>query len=144
MRLVATFLLILLEVRCSKIDCPSGCSCASNLIDCGSLGNLPLFNLPSRIPKNATHLDMNGNSVTKLDNVCRNYDRLGELRLNSNGLKEIKHEAFEDCNELITLTISNNELMKIKRDTVSSFSSFIFTLSTIFSLLALTKFKFWS
>ena len=123
MRLVATFLLILLEVRCSKIDCPSGCSCASNLIDCGSLGNLPLFNLPSRIPKNATHLDMNGNSVTKLDNVCRNYDQLRKLELNSNGLTEIKDGAFEDCNDILILRMRNNKLTEIKKDTVSNLSS---------------------
>ena len=121
MRLIATFLLILLEVKCSKIDCPSGCSCAKNLVDCGSLGNSPLFNLPPGIPKNTTHLDMNGNSVTKLDNVCRNYDQLEELRLNSNGLTEIRDAAFKNCNDMVILTMRNNELTEIKKETVSNF-----------------------
>ena len=121
MRLIATFLLILIEVRCRKIDCPSGCSCARNLVDCGSLGNFPLVNLPLRIPKNATHLDMNGNSVTKLNNVCRNYGQLRELDLNSNGLTEIKDGAFEDCNNIVILKMRNNKLTEIKKETVSSF-----------------------
>ena len=123
MRLIATFLLILMGVKCSEIDCPSGCSCARIFVDCGSHGNLPLSNLPSRIPKNATHLDMNGNSVTKLDNVCRNYDQLRKLELNSNGLREIKDGAFEDCNDILILRMRNNKLTEIKKDTVSNLSS---------------------
>merc|ERR1711976_1126816 len=67
-------------------DCPSGCSCATNVVDCGSRESSPLFSLPNSIPKIATHLDMNENSVTKLDNVCRHYEQLRELKLDNNDL----------------------------------------------------------
>lgn len=98
-------------------DCPSGCSCATNVVDCGSRESSPLFSLPSRIPKIATHLDMNENSVTKLDNVCRNYDQLRELKLDNNDLTEIKDEAFEDCNDMVILTMRHNKLTEINKDT---------------------------
>ena len=125
-------------------DCPSGCSCATNVVDCGSRESSPLFSLPSRIPKIATHLDMNENSVTKLDNVCRNYDQLRELKLDKNDLTEIKDEAFEDCNDMVILTMRHNKLTEINKDTVSNFSSLKLTLSVNVSLLAWGKYKFWS
>ena len=87
---------------------------------------------------------MNENSVTKLDNVCRNYDQLRELKLDKNDLTEIKDEAFEDCNDMVILTMRHNKLTEINKDTVSTFSSLKLTLSVNFSLSVLEKSKFWS
>ena len=124
MRLLATFLLMSMEVSSrnwnTKTDCPSGCSCDTNLVDCGA-SRIPKRRIPKSIPKNATDLNMNGNSVTKLNNVCRNYGQLRELDLNSNGLTEIKDGAFEDCNNIVILKMRNNKLKEIKKETVSSF-----------------------
>lgn len=39
-------------------DCPAGCDCATNVVDCGQ-SKQKLTSLPYKIPKMATHLDMN-------------------------------------------------------------------------------------
>ena len=126
MRLIATFLLMSMEVSSrnwnTKTHCPFGCSCDTNLVDCGA-SRIRKRRIPKRIPKNATDLRMNENSITKLDHVCRNYGQLRNLELNSNGLTEIKDGAFEDCNDIRILRMRNNKLTEIKKETVSNLSS---------------------
>ena len=95
------------------------CSCATNVVDCGPNGGTQKSGLPSQIPKLATHLDMNENAVMRLDRVCRNYDQLRELKLDNNDLTRIEDEAFEDCNNMVILTMRHNKLTEINKNTVS-------------------------
>jgi len=98
-------------------DCPVDCSCATNVVDCGPNGGTQKSGLPSQIPKLATHLDMNENAVMRLDRVCRNYDQLRELKLDNNDLTRIEDEAFEDCNNMVILTMRHNKLTEINKNT---------------------------
>lgn len=59
------------------------------------------------------------NSVTRLDRVCRNYEKLRELKLDNNDLIQIEDDAFEDCRDMVILTFRHNKLTELSRDTVS-------------------------
>lgn len=93
-------------------SCPKGCQCMANLADCGETRATAI---PSKLPKNIVHLDMNGNDVQKIPSrMCKYFPKLRELKIDENRLSEISDRGFEDCAEITILTMRKNKLTEIK------------------------------
>lgn len=93
-------------------SCPRGCQCMANLADCGETRATVI---PSRLPKNIVHLDMNGNDVQQIPSrMCKYFPKLRELKIDENRLSEISDRGFEDCGEITILTMRKNKLTEIK------------------------------
>ena len=80
--------------------------------------------IPSRLPKNIVHLDMNGNDVQRIPSrMCKYFPKLRELKIDENRLSEISDRGFEDCGEITILTMRKNKLTEIKSNAVSTLQS---------------------
>lgn len=80
--------------------------------------------IPSKLPKNIVHLDMNGNDVQQIPSrMCKYFPKLRELKIDENRLSEISDRGFEDCAEITILTMRKNKLTEIKSNAVSSLST---------------------
>ena len=103
------------------------------------------FSPSQRIPHTAVHLDMNVNSIQRVDKyVCKNYQNLQdrpelfiycinskwekernfelwfkELKLDDNLIKDIHADAFKYCKDLRILTLRNNKITSLKDGLVS-------------------------
>jgi len=100
-------------------DCPKGCDCNSDVVDCSDAADMDVGKaftyIPQRIPHTAVHLDMNVNSIQRVDKyVCKNYQNLQELKLDDNLIKDIHPDAFKYCKDLRILTLRNNKITSLK------------------------------
>merc|ERR1712048_560235 len=89
----------------SEHDCPEDCDCNSDIVDCSDAGDMEhgksKLSIPSKIPKTATHLDLNVNDIRSVGrDVCRYFDQLQELKLDENQITEIDDDAFKSCKKL--------------------------------------------
>ena len=65
---------------------------------------------------------MNVNNIKVVPkDVCRNYNKLQELKLDDNMIDDINPDAFKSCSDLRILTLRNNRIHKITEGLVSHF-----------------------
>ncbi|CAG9816547.1 unnamed protein product [Phaedon cochleariae] len=93
-------------------DCPKVCTCLGSYVDCASKR---FETIPSNIPKWATHLDLQNNSIKKLTDInWRQLSDLKELILNKNSIAVIPQDALQYQSQLKILELNRNKIRVIE------------------------------
>ncbi|KAG5879278.1 hypothetical protein JTB14_008954 [Gonioctena quinquepunctata] len=93
-------------------ECPKICQCLGTFVDCDSK---EFESIPSNIPKWATHLDLQNNSIRKINDVnWKQFSELKELILNKNHISVIPVDALQYQTKLKILELNRNKIKVIE------------------------------
>ena len=94
-------------------DCPDSCRCDPSMngvsIQCGL--NSPLAKLPDTLPVDVVELRISGTNITTITkDFLSQCNNLILLDFSNNNISLVEMSAFDDLSELKTLVLSNNRL----------------------------------
>ncbi|XP_023330156.1 slit homolog 2 protein [Eurytemora carolleeae] len=78
-----------------KMDCPGGCICTKERMDCTS-GNLTI--VPA-VHSTVQHLILDNNAITSISDVCKQTPNLRSLSLRNNKVDRVLPGSFKDCRD---------------------------------------------
>ena len=111
---ILVFLLILsglTTISCN--ECPQGCECSGNEVNCSGLSSFP------QLPIETTHLQIRDSTLPELSiSKFVSLIRLTHVKLTKNHITTIQDLTFSNCTSLISLDLSNNHLTSIPTDLV--------------------------
>jgi len=100
-----------------EMSCPKGCTCShnsewtTNIVQCGNVS----FELPQRIPMDATEIHLDGNHIPVLSSHGFIGKRnLQTLYLNGSHVSEVQNKSFNGLKNLRSLYLDNNELRSLE------------------------------
>ncbi|KAI5095901.1 amphoterin-induced protein 3-like [Silurus meridionalis] len=92
----------------SDANCPPGCLCTSDIVNCGSVG---MERFPSVLPPTTSTLDISHNRLTWLaPGTFHGLSRLNVLRIAHNQISLLSPAAFHNTSTLHHLDLSSNRL----------------------------------
>ncbi|XP_044129282.1 amphoterin-induced protein 3 [Bufo gargarizans] len=108
-------ILLTLLLMCSFVSgCPSGCTCASDLLSCTRAA---LTKVPENLPPTSVTLDLSHNSLHSLHSYWLSaVPHLHVLCLNHNEFKRLPAGAFHNATNLRHLDLSSNKLQSIRAE----------------------------
>ena len=106
-------------------QCPIECTCkrsfdlTQNFVNCS---HRDLTQLPSHVPRSATHLNFEYNKLKSLEKNLSILTNLRSLSVANNRLEFLSNEEFIYLNKLEDLDLSSNQITKISPRTFASIS----------------------
>lgn len=105
----------------SSAQCPYGCSCQNDDVDCRDRG---LTEIPPDIPETVTELRLEQNRITELPGrVFSAFKHLRRLDLSNNQISKVAGDAFYGLKSLTTLVLYGNRLTDLPRNVFHGLSS---------------------
>ncbi|GAA6103949.1 amphoterin-induced protein 3 [Tachysurus ichikawai] len=109
----ACLALIAFWLYLSDADCPPGCLCTSDIVNCGSVG---MEKFPSVLPSTTCTLDLSNNRLTWLaPGTIHGLARLNVLCISHNRISLLSPAAFHNGSNLHHLDLSSNRLQTVGR-----------------------------
>lgn len=113
MTFTAWLLLTAFWFQLSDANCPLGCLCTSDIVNCGSVG---MERFPSVLPPTTSTLDLSHNRLTWLAPATfHGLTRLNVLFMSHNQISLLSPAAFHNTNTLQHLDLSSNKLQVVGR-----------------------------
>lgn len=113
MTFTAWLALIALLFHLSDANCPPGCLCTSDIVNCGSVG---LERFPPILPPTTSTLDLSHNQLTWLaPGTFHGLARLNVLCVSHNQISLLSPAAFHNTSNLHHLDLSSNKLQMVGR-----------------------------
>ncbi|XP_007249968.3 amphoterin-induced protein 3 [Astyanax mexicanus] len=114
-RMTSTLFLVLVFFWLGFLEanCPPGCLCPSDIVECGSLG---MDRFPPVLPPTTSILDLSHNRLTWLAaGSFHGLSRLSFLRMSHNQISLLSPAAFHNASNLRHVDLSSNRLQVVAR-----------------------------